>query len=76
MATKYRVARNSCSHAGIDYQIGDILPELPIDILNFHFPNLEIAKVEEGDQSVPTVAEEIFPVDFPLYQEPEPGEES
>lgn len=43
----YRVVRNSCVHAGIEYKVGDILPELPLAALNVHLPNLELVEVEE-----------------------------
>ena len=43
----YRVIRNSCFHAGTEYKVGDIMPELPIAALNIHLPNLELVEVEE-----------------------------
>ena len=43
----YRVCRNSCIHAGIEYSVGDILPDLPLSALNVHLPNLELVEVEE-----------------------------
>lgn len=43
----YRVCRNSCFHAGIEYSVGDILPDLPLPALNVHLPNLELVEVEE-----------------------------
>jgi len=43
----YRVVRNSCFHAGVEYKIGDIMPELAIAALNVHLPNLELVEVEE-----------------------------
>jgi hypothetical protein len=47
MKTAYRVVRNSCVHSGITYEIGDIMPELPLALLNVHLPNLELVEVEE-----------------------------
>ena len=55
----YRVARNSCFHAGIEYKVGDIIPELPIALLNVHLPNLELVEVEEvlvDDETDPETA--------------------
>lgn len=47
LKTAYRVVRNSCIHAGKTYEIGDVLPELPLALLNVHLPNLELVEVEE-----------------------------
>ncbi len=43
----YRVARHRCVHAGVSYEVGDILPELPLDSLNVHLPNLELVEVDD-----------------------------
>lgn len=39
---QYRVKQHACIHAGIEYNIGDIMPTLPVDLLNVHLPNLEL----------------------------------
>ena len=43
----YRVARHQCVHGGVVYAVGDILPDLPLEALNVHLPNLELVEVED-----------------------------
>lgn len=43
---QYRVVRNACYHADVLYSIGDIMPELPVELLNLHMPNLELVAEE------------------------------
>lgn len=60
----YRVVRNSCFHAGVEYKIGDRLPELPLAQLNVHLPNLELVEVEEilvDDETQPEAVPEPEP---------------
>jgi len=55
----YRVVRNSCFHAGIEYKIGEVMPDLPIALLNIHLPNLELVEVEDvlvDDETDPETA--------------------
>lgn len=59
MVKAYRVVRNSCFHAGVEYKVGDRLPDLPLAALNVHLPNLELVEVEEilvDDDTPPEVA--------------------
>ena len=61
-AIAYRVVRHGCFHEGKFYDIGDILPPMPVACLNVHLPNVEMVEA-------PTVTPEPEPEPIP---EPEP----
>lgn len=50
---QYRVKQHVCIHAGVEYNVGDIMPQLPVELLNVHLPNLEV--VDSAPATPPTV---------------------
>lgn len=50
---QYRVKQHACVHAGVTYEVGDIMPELPVEYLNVHLPNLEIVDGTPAPEPTP-----------------------
>lgn len=55
----YRVKQNVCVHAGVTYEVGDIMPELALEYLNVHLPNLEIVDSTPAPEPTPEPENEV-----------------
>jgi hypothetical protein len=39
-----------CVHAGVEYHPGDLLPALPISLINVHLPCVEVIEIPVEDE--------------------------